>query len=127
MPRVPPRSFSREFKLEAAARMEAGERVSALSRELGVCRKLLYEWRDRLRAGGAEALRPKGRPRTSETLAAPASEAEASRRKIAELERKVGQQALMIDFFRGALQRIEASRQASDGPGGTASSPRSRR
>jgi hypothetical protein len=50
-----------------------------------------------------------------------------ARRKIVELERKVGQQQLDLDFFRGALRHIEASRQASDRPGATASSPRSRR
>ncbi|MFZ2871455.1 transposase [Zavarzinia sp.] len=35
------RRFSREFKLAALARMEAGESVSALARELGVRRKYL--------------------------------------------------------------------------------------
>ena len=34
-----PRRFSREFKLAVLARMEAGENVSALSRELGIRRK----------------------------------------------------------------------------------------
>jgi hypothetical protein len=58
---------------------------------------------------------------------AEATEVALARRKIAELERKVGQQALEIDFFRGALRRIEASRRASEGPGVTGSSPRSRR
>jgi hypothetical protein len=47
--------------------------------------------------------------------------------RIAELERKIGRQQVDLDFFKGALRRIEASRQASDAPGGTASSPRSRR
>ena len=49
------RRLSREFKLAALARMAAGENVSALSRELGVRRKLLYQWRDAVRRGGAEA------------------------------------------------------------------------
>jgi hypothetical protein len=57
----------------------------------------------------------------------PPDELARARRQIAELERKVGQQALDLDFFQQALQRIEASRRPSDGPGGTASSPRSRR
>ncbi len=58
-----PRIFSREFKLAAVRRMLAGENVSALSRELTVLRKDLYVWRKRFRAGGAEALRGRGRPR----------------------------------------------------------------
>jgi transposase len=138
------RRFSREYKLAVLARMAAGENVSALSRELGVARKCLYQWRERYRMGGAVALRSRGRPTKAEVLAmgrvAPAlsvgdaqpppgrsGELAEARRQIAELERKVGQQALDLDFFKGALRRIEASRRPSDGPGGTASSPRSRR
>ena len=54
------RRLSREFKLAALARMAAGENVSALGRELGVRRKLLYQWRDTVRRGGVEALRGRG-------------------------------------------------------------------
>ena len=50
-----------------------------------------------------------------------------ARERIAELERKIGQQQVELDFFRGALRRIEASHRPSDGPGVTESSPRSRR
>src|SRR6266849_1199790 len=57
------RVFSRDFKLSAVRRMLAGENVSALARELAVLRKDLYVWRDRLRSGGPEALRSRGRPR----------------------------------------------------------------
>jgi hypothetical protein len=46
---------------------------------------------------------------------------------VAELERIVGRQAVELDFFQGALRRIKASRQVTDGPGATGSSPRSRR
>lgn len=46
MDRRTARRFSREFKLSALARMESGDNVSALSRDLDVRRKLLYEWRD---------------------------------------------------------------------------------
>jgi len=135
------RLFSREYKLAALARMAAGENVSALSRELGVSRKCLYQWRDRVRIGGPVALRSRGRPTRAEALAMrtgmgtappvpipdPPDELARARRQVAELERKVAQQALDLDFFQQALQRIEASRRPSDGPGGTASSSRSRR
>jgi transposase-like protein len=96
--------------------------VRELARELGIRRELLYKWREKFAQGGAEALTTSGRPRP----AAEAPEAMASEKKIAELERKLGQQALELDFFRGALRRIEASRRPSEGPGVTASSPRSR-
>ena len=52
-----PRQFSREFKLAALARMAADENVSALARELGIRRKLLYPWRECLGWGGPVALR----------------------------------------------------------------------
>jgi transposase len=126
----PIRSFSREFKLKALERIERGETISTLSAEFGVHRQLLYKWRDAERAGRLGAKR--GRPTKAEALAragdlAERSELEAARRRVAELERKVGQQALELDFFRGALRRIEASRQPKAGPGATGSSPRSRR
>ena len=135
------RVFSREFKLSALSRVESGESIAALSRELNVGRKLLYEWRDAFRAGGPEALRGRGRPRTgSEVVGARSSrspgwrkagpdegaslasedELAVARRRIAELERKVGQQALEADFFRQALQLFETSRRPSDRSGGTA-------
>ena len=41
------RSFGREFKLRAVQRIEAGENVSALARELMVKREVLYRWRRR--------------------------------------------------------------------------------
>jgi transposase len=117
------RQFSREFKLAALARFETAGDVKALARELGVRRELLYIWRRKFAAGGAEALRTSGRPRPS----AQSAEALSAERRVAELERKLGQQALEIDFLDGALQRIEGSRRPNDGPGAMASSPRSRR
>lgn len=129
---VKPRKLSREFKLSALSRMEAGEDVSALSRELKVRRKLLYEWRDTFRAGGPEALRGPGRPHKGSLLAEAKSavgscdELSAAKQRIGELERKVGQQALEADFFRQALRLLETSRRASTRPGGTASMPSSR-
>lgn len=117
------RQFTREFKLMAIRRMECAGDVSALAGELGIRRELLYKWRAKHEAGGVEALRSSGRPRPVQGE----PEALGAERRIAELERKVGEQSLLIDFFRGALRRIEASRQGTSGPGGTASSPRSRR
>ena len=122
------RQYSREFKLMALSRLEEAGNVEALAQELCVRREMLYVWRRKFQAGGVEALGNTGRPRPVEGAVAPAQAAPASaERRIAELERKVGQQSLEIDFLGGALQRIEVSRQPSDGPGGTASSPRSRR
>src|ERR1043166_2785038 len=118
------RRFSRAFKVAAINRMVAGENVCALARELSLRRKLLYEWRDALRGGGPEALRSPGRPRktalasggksvTSESAAA-STELAAARQRIAELERKVGQQQLDLDFFRQALRQVGTTRPPSN-------------
>jgi transposase len=117
------RQFSREFKLGALARFESAGNVEALAAELGIRRELLYVWRRKFAAGGAEALNNAGRPRPS----AQSAQALSADQRTAALEREVGRQALEIDFLEGALRRIEVSRQPSDGPGATASSPRSRR
>jgi len=122
------RRFSQEFKLAALARMATGENVSALARELGVLRKCLYQWRERFRLGGAVAVRSRGRPTKAESVALraagvvpaavpadlrapPALDALAqAARRIAELEQKVGRQALELDFFQHALQQVEEAR-----------------
>ena len=136
MPKMERRSFSREFKLKIIERLEAGESGTALGLEFSIKRTIIYRWRDAFRDGGSEALRPKpGRPTMSEALemerargvAAKANDLAEARRQIAELQRKVGQQQLDLDFFKQALRHIEASRRPSGGPGATASSPRSRR
>ena len=134
-----PRVFSREFKLGIIRRILAGENVSALGRELRLSRKDLYAWRDRFLAGGPEALRGRGRSRRAQACAAgsrepvraapegPAEELEAARRRVAELERKIGQQQVELDFFRQALRQVRGPRPASDGPGVTGSTRSSKR
>ena len=138
MPKKPPRIFSREFKLAAVQRVLAGEPVKLVSQELEVLRKDLYAWRDLFRSGGAAALRPLGRPRKSEARSAPpatvgralempADEFDLARRRIAELERKVGQQQVELDFFRQALRQVKEARRASTGPGVMGSTRSSKR
>ena len=66
MSKTEARSFSRAFKLDVVRRMEAGENIAALSREVEVKREVLYRWRDAFRHGGEAALRLKGRPSKAE-------------------------------------------------------------
>src|ERR1700731_2504378 len=107
------RVFSREFKLSAVRRMLAGENVSALARELAVLRKDLYVWRDRFRAGGPGPAAP-SRPPDRPPDAAGAAELAAARRRIAELEAKIGRQALELDFFQRALRQVGDVRRGKD-------------
>ena len=56
------RAFSTSFKESAVLRLEAGEQVAAVGRDLKVARKLLYEWRAAWRQRGAAGLnRKRGR------------------------------------------------------------------
>jgi len=131
------RVFSREFKVDVVRRLLAGENVSALSREVGVLRKDLYVWRDRFRAGGPEALRGPGRPRKAAAVERPPPDPPpdgddkralaTAKRRIAELERKVGQQQVDLDFFQRALRQVREARRTSGAPGGGASTRSSKR
>ena len=129
MPTEKRRVFSREFKLSAVKRMVAGESAAALSRELGVPSGHLYKWCIHFRSGGPEAPRPACRPRKGfGTLdLEPSKDLATARKRISELERKVGQQQVELDFFQQALRQVGGARQPSDGPGVRASTRPSRR
>jgi transposase len=128
------RVFDPAFKLSAVERLMSGERIDALSAELGVSTLHLYKWRLHFCRGGPRALRRPGRPRqvvlASGAEGAGAGEAEellAARRRLAELEGKIGRQQLELDFFRQALRQVGGARGPSDGPGVPASTRSSRR
>ena len=117
-------AYSREFRVQVVRRILDGEKVPALSRELGIHRKVLYEWSRKVKEGGEANLRDRGRPRKIES--AP-GEGSSVPRRIAELERTVAHQQLIIEFFRHALQRVEESRPQPEAMGATASSELFRR
>ncbi|WP_457811084.1 hypothetical protein [Sinorhizobium meliloti] len=50
-----------------------------------------------------------------------------ARRRIVELERKIGQQQVELDFFQEALRHVRGGQQQKDAPGGAASSKSSRK
>ena len=111
------RTFSTEFKRAVVVRLEAGERIAAVSEELKIRRKLLYEWRAAYRKLGAAGLNRKrgrkpGGARASPDAAlappAPLSDLARAQARIAELERKIGKQQMDLDFFREALRLIDA-------------------
>jgi transposase-like protein len=121
------RVFTREFKEGVVERILNGESVSALHQEVQIKRSVLYRWRDAYRKDGAAGLqRPVGRPPGVPNPPRPvASPEEVVARRVAELERKVGQQALDIDFFRRAFKRVKESRRKNTADGATASTERS--
>ena len=114
--------YAVELKLAAVRRVQAGESVRAVAEELGIRRKRLYVWKDRYAELGEAGLQRQrgGRPRQEAWEAGNGSEANAgrgellaARKRIAELERKVGQQELELDFFGEALRRIKVGGKRS--------------
>ena len=105
------RRFTNEFKLAAVGRLEAGESGSAWARELEVKREKLYDWQAQVQRYGVEGAFPgPGRRPNGSTRVEPGGEAQA---RVAELERKVGRQAMEIDFLSAALRRVEDLRRPS--------------
>ena len=107
------RLFTKEFKLAAVRRLEQGVSIAEVARALEVNPNVLHRWRREFRQGPGNAFPGNGKQRWSEG-------------RMAELERKIGQQALEIDFLKGCLQRIEEQRmlQALTGkPPSTGKSP----
>jgi transposase len=115
-----------EFKRAAVGLMVPGVKISALARELGICRQRLYDWRNAMQAGDDQLRRP-GRPTRTVPPPAQANDLAGAQRRVAELERRLGQQQLELDFFKEALRRVERLRHPGNGPGATASTPSSKR
>ena len=122
------RQFTPKFRSVVAQRIGKGESVSALSHELSIKRSVLYRWRDAFRKEGEAGLaravgRPPGRlgPRPLPTSASPLERAE---QRIAELERKIGQQQLENDFLEQAFKRVEKLRRNQPNSGATTSTPK---
>ena len=91
------RQFTREFKLTAVRQLEQGVSIGAVARALEVNPNVLHRWRREFRQGPGNGFPGLGKRRRADG-------------RIAELERKIGRQALEIDFLKGCLQRIEEQR-----------------
>ena len=91
------RRFTREFKGAAVERLEQGVSLGEVARALEVNPNVLHRWRREFRQGPGNAYPGFGKRRWAEG-------------RVAELERKIGQQALEIDFLKWCLQRIEQQR-----------------
>jgi len=92
------RQFSRDFKLAALQRLERGASVGEVARAFEINPNMLHRWRQEFRQGPGKAFSGAVQRRWDEG-------------RVAELERKIGQQALEIDFLKRCLQRIDEQRQ----------------
>src|SRR5471032_2433605 len=105
------RMFTKEFKLGAVQRLEQGVSLGEVARALEVNPNVLHRWRREFRQGPGNVFPGNGKQRWSEG-------------RIADLERKIGQQGLEIDFLKGCLQRIEEQRMLQAVTGNPRSSGR---
>ena len=101
--------YGSELRRQAVERMNACGNIVGLARELGVSRRVLYQWRDRM----------------EQTDSSPGRSRELILRKqILKLKRLLANKTLEVDFFRHALQRVGARRRQSFHPGDKASTTR---
>lgn len=112
------RKYSVDFKQEAVRRMAGAATIVGLAKQLGVRRKLLYQWRDQFQAEGRAGLeRRRGRPPGSKSQAPSPPAPSAADLRIAELERLLGRKQLEVDFLKRAFEQVRgaASDRTSDG------------
>ena len=95
----------------AVARLKSCDNIVALARELGIHRRLLYKWQDQL-----EPVEQGGEPVPS---------SREMRKQVRQLKRLLAEKTMEVDFFKGALQKVEARRQSSGGFGVKASTTKS--
>ena|ERR1035438_3833771 len=106
--------YPRAFRERAVERMKHCDSVLELARELGVHRSVLYEWRDQL----APLYRAEWQ-KAEETGESPLE------RENRLLKQSLAEKTLEVDFFKGALQKVAARRQANNKSGETASTTKS--
>ena len=81
------RKFTKEFKEAAVRRLELGASITEAARACEVNPNVLHRWRRKPAGHGAKAFSGNGKSCSQES-------------QIVELERRVGRQAMEIDFWR---------------------------
>lgn len=112
--KVKRKRYSRKFQRMAVERMRSSDNIGDLAKELGVTRRCLYKWRSKL-----DYLEP------GEEAPRPNSHESAYRKQVHELKRLLAEKALEVDFFKGALQKVEARRRRRSVSGEMASTRKS--
>jgi transposase-like protein len=105
--------YPRAFRQMAIDRLRKCDNVVALSEELGVHRRLLYKWRQQL-----EPPEPDG-------ISVPDTREFTLTKEICQLKRLLAEKVQEVDFFKGALQKVEARRQNNESTGARASTTKS--
>ena len=91
--------YNRDLKIAAMRALDAGSATGEIARKYQLSPKLLERWRGEWRAKGESAFPGNGRRGAEQPALDDA-------RRIAELERKIGQLAMENDFLKKALQHF---------------------
>jgi transposase len=110
------RVYTREMKIAAMRQLDGGRTMGQVARQMELSPKMLERWRAEWRARGEEAFPGFGRRLSAEA---------AGEQRVAELERKIGQQAMENDFLKKALQRLREQVPRAVVSGAAASTGRS--
>jgi putative transposase len=90
--------YSRDLKISTMRALDAGSTTAEIARKYELSPKLLERWRSEWRARGGAAFPSIGR----RSVTAPGEDD--PRRRVPELERKIGQLTMENDFLKKALQ-----------------------
>jgi transposase len=112
---VPRQQYSRELKIACMREIDSGKSIAEIARRYQLNPKRLEVWKSEWRAQGEMAFPGKG------VRAEPKQDAE----RIVELERKIGQQTMEIDFLKKALERFRERSLPVVGSGDTSSTSKS--
>ena len=105
--------FPKAFRQMAVDRLTQCDNIVTLAKELGISRRLLYTWREKLEP----VERSEGPPVNSREATL--------RKEVSQLKRVLAEKVLEVDFFKGALHSVEARRQRNGTAGAQASTPTS--
>jgi len=101
-----------QFWQAAVARVQAGENLAEVALELGVDRRGLARWQEKL---DPEMLRSDRRREKALVT------------EVEQLKKALAEKVLVVDFLRGALHKVEARRRQSESVGEPGSTTRSRK
>jgi transposase len=98
--------YPEEFRRMAVERFKCCENIEWLAKELSVPRQTLYRWEKESERNAEEGEPIPEKSRESRL-----------RREVRELKRLVAKQAVELDFFKGALRKIEVGRRGNSESG----------
>ena len=101
-----------KFRRIAVERMKGCNNITGLAKELGVERKTMYLWREELDPESIIKRKtgPPGKSREAEL-----------EHEVSRLKRVLADKTLELDFFKGALQKVEERRRQGKNSGGKTS------